>query len=109
MSEGRTGKEIFGDALDLSPGERQAFVRRACGGDAALLAEVEELLNSHGASPGFLGMPTLGARAAGMVVEGPGDVIGRYRLIERLGEGGFGVVFVAEQREPVVRKVALKV
>jgi eukaryotic-like serine/threonine-protein kinase len=109
MSRAQTGKEVFGDAIELPPAQREEFVHRACGLDAALLAEVRELLRAHGAAPGFLAMPTLGGRQAGQVLEGPGSEIGKYRLVERVGEGGFGVVFIAEQREPVARRVALKV
>jgi WD40 repeat protein len=98
-------RDIFLEALDhLVADERVAFLDRACGGDAALRASVEALLAAHtsdllltpGASPIVLS-------------EGPGDKIGRYKLLEKIGEGGCGVVFMAEQTEPVRRRVALKV
>jgi len=99
---------IFDAALKLSaPVERAAFLDRACGGDANLRAAVESLLKHH-KDDHFMVKPG-GTVRLSPVTEKPGDMIGRYKLMEQIGEGGFGVVYVAEQREPVRRMVALKI
>jgi serine/threonine protein kinase/WD40 repeat protein len=99
---------IFDAALKLSaPAERAAFLDRECGGDASLRAAVESLLKHH-KDDNFMAKPGGTARLS-PVTEKPGDMIGRYKLMEQIGEGGFGVVYVAEQREPVRRMVALKI
>jgi eukaryotic-like serine/threonine-protein kinase len=103
-------KALFEQALDAaSSAERLAFLQGACGGDAALLARVQALLQAHEAAEGFLPEQPAGPASLVPVTEMPGDRIGRYKLRERIGEGGCGVVYVAEQEEPVRRKVALKV
>jgi serine/threonine protein kinase len=107
-------KEVFLDALEIAaPGDRRTFLDRACGGDAALRREVEGLLAHHPRVGSFLasgaGDPDATASLAAVPVETPGTVIGPYRLMEQIGEGGFGLVFVAEQHHPVRRRVALKV
>jgi serine/threonine protein kinase/Flp pilus assembly protein TadD len=107
--------ELFLKALELrSADERQEYLDRACASDAALRAEVESLLEAGAQAGSFLESP---ARAPQLVAtvdetpiaERPGTVIGAYKLLEQIGEGGFGVVFMAEQTQPVRRKVALKV
>jgi serine/threonine protein kinase/tetratricopeptide (TPR) repeat protein len=91
---------------------RAAFLDEACGDDAGLRAQVEALLREHAQLGSFLETPapppvvTVGALS---LREGPGTVIGPYKLLEQIGEGGFGVVFLAEQQQPLRRKVALKV
>jgi len=104
---------IFNEALDLDSAEdRAAYLERACGGDPGLRARVETLLAAHGRAEGFLESPAVVPTADPDTrgpVEGVGTVIGPYRLMEELGEGGMGVVYVAEQTQPVRRKVALKV
>ncbi len=99
---------IFLEAIRKpTPDERVAFVRRACAGDAALCRGVEQLLRAHERAGRFLEPePTV---ADTPVAERPGTAIGPYKLLEEIGEGGFGVVFMAEQQRPVRRKVALKV
>src|SRR6266550_8104058 len=104
---------IFAAALALPPEERAACLDQACGGDAALRHRVEVLLNSHDASA-FLeepaapaAMPTL--RISPPLSEQAGDRIGRYKLLQQIGEGGCGIVYMAEQDEPVRRRVALKI
>jgi tetratricopeptide (TPR) repeat protein/predicted Ser/Thr protein kinase len=104
-------KAIFGKALELpSAADRAAYLDQACGGDAALRAEVEGLLQALEAAGPFLNRP--GARKGETADhEGatPGTVVaGRYKLLEEIGAGGMGTVWVAEQTEPVRRKVAVK-
>jgi serine/threonine protein kinase len=108
--QARREKEIFEQALDAaSAAERLAFLRGACGADAALLARVQVLLQAHETAREFLPGEPAGQTIPGGMDEKPGDRIGRYKLREKIGEGGCGVVYVAEQEEPVRRKVALKV
>jgi tetratricopeptide (TPR) repeat protein len=106
-------KEIFLNAVEISaPSERQAYLDSACAGDEALRREVEEFLEHHERLGSFLqpgGSAPAVTRDMPDVSEQPGTVIGPYKLLEQIGEGGFGVVFLAEQTEPVRRKVALKV
>lgn len=102
---------VFNDAVILSTeSDRATFMERACGEDQVLRKRVESLLVAHERANDFLahvGSPVGGAGET--LAEGPGSVIGRYKLLEQIGEGGFGVVFMAEQREPVRRKVAIKI
>lgn len=109
----RHEKDIFNDALELTSAEaRQAYVREACAGDEELRQRVEALLEAAGTATGFLPhRPDVQATKVltEPVTEGPGTAIGRYKLLEPIGEGGFGVVYMAEQREPVRRRVALKI
>ncbi|MBP8258649.1 MAG: protein kinase [Verrucomicrobia bacterium] len=102
-------REIFADALDLpDPARRDRYLDQACGGDAQLRWMVESLLKAHQEAGAF--MQSDGAlRAEDLIREGPGTLIGRYKLLQQIGEGGFGLVFMAEQREPVQRMVALKI
>jgi WD40 repeat protein/serine/threonine protein kinase len=103
-------KAIFLEALDRKePDELIRFLDQSCGADAALRARVEELLCAHRDAGNFLGRPDQPeATRDEPVSEGPGTVIGPYKLLEQIGEGGFGVVYMAEQ-QPLHRKVALKV
>jgi serine/threonine protein kinase/tetratricopeptide (TPR) repeat protein len=104
---------IFAAALEKpSPAERRAYLADACTGDADLRARVEALLQAHDDPDSFL--EPRGPGPALTVDElplhdGPGTVIGPYKLMEQIGEGGMGLVFIAEQQQPVRRKVALKV
>src|SRR6516165_7552065 len=94
---------------------RAEFVRQACGDDSALATRVSLLLRTYENHPAFLEsppqavFPTIDMPADEPPTEGPGTVIGPYKLIEQIGEGGFGVVYMAEQTQPVRRKVALKI
>src|SRR6476659_2864835 len=99
-----TEKTIFLDAAEIaSPTERAAFLERSCGNDQQLRAAVEALLLSHQRSQGMLDT------ANAPLAEHPGTIIGPYKLLQQIGEGGMGTVFMAEQMQPVQRKVALKV
>jgi non-specific serine/threonine protein kinase/serine/threonine-protein kinase len=104
---------IFLEALQrTAPEERAAFLDQACAGNEELRHDVEMLLKAHARAGEFLNQPASDPVATvdeQPISEGPGTVIGPYKLLEQIGEGGFGVVFLAEQQEPVRRKVALKV
>ncbi len=98
--------DLFNEALARStPEERDAYLTEACGGDVALRRQVEALLRSHTEAGDFLKPPSDDPPEG----EQPGTVIGRYKLLQLIGEGGFGRVYMAEQVEPVRRKVALKI
>jgi eukaryotic-like serine/threonine-protein kinase len=105
-------KTIFLEALEEHAPERwPAFLEQACAGDVFLRAEVEKLLRAHAELGTFHEAPrsALLATVDHPISEGPGTVIGPYKLLQQLGEGGFGVVFLAEQQQPLRRRVALKV
>jgi eukaryotic-like serine/threonine-protein kinase len=109
----KNAKDLFLAAVEMaSLVERQAFLEQACAGDAVLRRRVEALLNAHDASGDLIDKPAVACEPTGAypaISEKPGTVIGHYKLMEQIGEGGFGLVFVAEQTEPVRRKVALKI
>src|ERR1700754_691898 len=102
---------VFTEALQLSAGERKLFLDRECGGDLELRQRIEALLRSHERVGNFLeeSPDKIESRPSALVGEKPGDRIGRYKLLQQIGEGGCGVVYMAEQEEPVRRRVALKV
>ncbi len=119
---------VFNAALQLPEEQRPAYLDEACAGDAALRLRIEALLRMHAEAGAFLedpAPPPVPSAAAGKPVgpsgtirlaftsltpvEKTGDRIGRYKLLQQIGEGGCGVVYMAEQSEPVRRKVALKV
>jgi WD40 repeat protein/serine/threonine protein kinase len=102
-------RAIFLDALGRAPGQWPDFLDGACAGNTELRTRVEQLLRAHQAIGSIHGSPGPSVTMDEPVAERPGQVIGPYKLLEQLGEGGFGVVFLAEQAEPVRRKVALKV
>src|SRR5262245_46740152 len=113
MSAGpRRARELFLAALRLAPEGWDAYLEGACAGDGELRGRVRRLLEAHRQVGSFLETPV---PVPGVTVEAPaarecaGAVIGPYRLLQLLGEGGMGAVFLAEQTEPVQRRVALKV
>ena len=106
-------EDIFSNAIEKkTPEERAAYLNEACAGQAELRAHVEALLDAHENPDSFLSSPVGDPPQTidySPVNEGPGAVIGRYKLREQIGKGGMGVVYVAEQEKPVRRKVALKI
>jgi serine/threonine protein kinase/tetratricopeptide (TPR) repeat protein len=124
-------QSIFIEALEKAdPGERAAFLDQACGADSAIRHRIDRLLQRHqqpgsfleslaadlplslwGEGDGIKGVQTEGEAATidEPMTEQSGTVIGPYKLLEQIGEGGFGVVFMAEQQHPIRRKVALKI
>jgi eukaryotic-like serine/threonine-protein kinase len=105
-----TEREIFHEALEITDaGERSAYLDKACAGNAALKQHIEGLLEIHSQLGSFLEVPVAGMAAASSLPDQPGAMIGHYKLLQKLGEGGMGVVWVAEQQKPVKRRVALKV
>src|SRR5262249_19023634 len=118
-------RDLFVAALQITDqAERSAWLDRECGGDATLRQRIEVLVQALDQAGSLLENPAVAPPAStgytgqgwpapdagnGPVLEGPGTVVGPYRLLERIGEGGFGVVFLAEQTRPVRRRVALKV
>lgn len=118
-------KQLFLEARNLPPEQRMAFVESACSGEVALRDELVALLK-HDVEDAFLENPAVAAlpqpefaptvqgRNSDQLPEAFGEasaamISGRYRLLQQIGEGGFGTVFMAEQREPVRRRVAIKV
>src|SRR6185369_14977212 len=117
---------IFEQALGInSPQAREEFLRGACVGDDAMFERIQGLLNAHDRAGKFLehvrsaeggssaALAGTASAATGTIplplTEKPGDRIGRYKLLQKIGEGGCGVVYMAEQEEPVRRRVALKI
>src|SRR5262245_50291635 len=119
----RSLKELFLAALDVAPQERAAWLDRECAADAGLRERLSHMLAAHDAPQSLLDRPApLGPlpspsaqtaagpfRPADAESTGPGTTIGPYQLLQQLGEGGMGTVFMAQQTEPVKRTVALKV
>jgi serine/threonine protein kinase len=105
--------QLLGEAVEQrSPAEQEAFLDRACAGDPERRARIEQLLRAYQSAGSFLERkptPDPLVTLDDPITEHPGAVIGPYRLMEQIGEGGMGLVFVAEQQHPVRRKVALKV
>jgi len=105
-------EKIFNEALEKSPGEREAYLVEACGDDRKLYGRIEALLKANDLKDDFLQSPLLDSELTleyPAHVESSGTIIGRYKLLEKIGEGGFGVVWAAAQKKPVKRRVALKI
>src|SRR5262245_56295079 len=109
MSNHSTPEEqIFEEAVKhASEAERSAFLDDACRTRPELRARLELLLEGHFRAEKFLGDRSNSLRSSADEVIG--SCIGRYKLLEKIGEGGFGIVYFAEQKEPVKRYVALKI
>jgi eukaryotic-like serine/threonine-protein kinase len=102
-------RSVFCEAIaGKTAAERSEFLDRACHGQPELRARVEALLLADRDAGAFLHDPSTPAPDV-LVEVGPGRMIGSYKLLEQIGEGGFGLVFVAEQQHPMRRKVAIKV
>jgi serine/threonine protein kinase/Flp pilus assembly protein TadD len=108
-----TEREIFLAALKQpTAGERAAFLDQACGSDANRRGQIEALLAEHKQLGSYLEAPVAAGQQTldeAPATERPGTVIGPYKLLQQIGEGGMGTVYMAEQTQPVQRKVALKV
>ena len=119
-TEARSARTLFLEAVERhQPDQWPAFLDSACGSDDVLRSQVLRLLDAHAQANSFMALPAGGINAGlaptiGLPAFPPsplpiGEKIGRYKLLEQIGEGGMGVVYVAEQAEPVRRKVALKI
>src|SRR5436190_1174252 len=109
-----TEREIFFEALEITEAEARAtYLNSVCGQDFSLRRTVDELLKEHFLNDSLLAGSALEEERPCLVEfpveQAPAQVIGRYKLLEKLGEGGFGEVWMAEQRQPVKRRVALKI
>ncbi len=115
MSELKPSEETLFEALSqLSEPERSELLQKACGGDAALRQRLEVLLDAYDRSSKFMAQPVSPKmpESSGLAIplsERLGDQIGPYKLIQQIGEGGMGMVYLAEQTAPVRRRVALKI
>jgi serine/threonine protein kinase len=115
----KRAKQVFHEALEKTGPERSRLVEVACGDDRELRGQVKALLAAHDEAGEFLASPTASEAGEATRVattatasppsERPGATIGPYKLLQVIGEGGFGVVYMAEQEQPVRRRVALKV
>ena len=101
-------ERIFYGAMNLTGAQLDGYLDRECGQDAVLRSEVESLLNADGSTDGFLDRPEQLSGKAVSISNSP-HFSDRYKLLQEIGEGGFGVVYMAEQLAPVRRKVAIKV
>ena len=104
-------KELLAQLLDTPADGRPKVLELACGGDAELRAEVESLAQAYEDGSDFLATSeqSIAEPPATAASEAAGARIGRYKLLQQIGEGGFGTVFLADQEHPVRRRVALKI
>jgi serine/threonine protein kinase len=112
-SAARSPETVFNEAIEIqSPEERRSYLDRACEGDMGLRQAVEKLITLHSQAGDFLESPAVKMDVTAFAPpldERPGTVIGPYKLLQQIGEGGMGVVFMAEQTQPIQRTVALKI
>ena len=105
--------EIFQNAIEIEdPKKRKRYLDKACEADQKLRAEVEQLIQAHEQANSFLDAAAIDSGATlddPPLMDAPGTKIGRYELLQQIGEGGMGLVYVAQQKKPVKRKVALKI
>ena len=104
--------EVFGEAIRRTAGDvRDAYLDEVCGDDLPLRQRVARLLKASDEAQSFLESPALDHSLSNSpaIAEQPGDAIGDFRLLQQIGEGGFGVVYMADQLRPVKRRVALKI
>jgi serine/threonine protein kinase len=106
--------DIYLAAIEVTDdGERAGYLDDVCGDDTELRSRVERLLSAQPEVTSFLEGPAPGLNLASTIaqriIEKPGDLIGPYKLLQQIGEGGMGVVYMAEQTEPIERRVALKI
>jgi eukaryotic-like serine/threonine-protein kinase len=105
-------RQIFLAIVEQSSAQWEALLNEACADDPDLHQQLAVLLKAHAEGGGILDRDLAGQSPTGVresLYEGPGTVIGPYKLLQQIGEGGFGTVFMAERTRPVQRKVALKV
>ncbi len=105
-------KLIFSEALEKKTAkERSAYLDKVCGNDINLRNKIEALLKAYDESDDVPEAPIISQSTFDIspLTEGPGTKIDRYKLLQQIGEGGFGVVYMAEQKEPIRRRVALKI
>src|SRR5262245_34725246 len=111
MDQTNDARSIFLEIVEKAPRQRWAeSLDQACGDNEQLRFEVQRLLNAHEVVGSFMDRPAADSQFTidRRIAEGPGTVIGPYKLLQQIGEGGMGVVFMAEQTEPIQRTVALK-
>src|SRR5262245_41800285 len=115
----RSLKELFLAALEVAPEDRVGWLERECAADAGLREHLRLMLAAHDAPQSLLDRPAgplaatppregVGATVDQPMAEGPGTVVGPYKLLQQIGEGGMGTVWMAQQQEPVKRLVAVK-
>src|SRR4051812_9489555 len=100
---------VFDAAQELPAEQREAYLEQASGGDPALLQRIRALPRAAENGADFVSPVTPSPTPPLPAIEKPGDRIGRYKLLQQIGEGGCGIVYMAEQEEPLRRRVALKV
>src|SRR5262249_38482144 len=107
----KSARSIFLEIVEKVPHEKWAeSLNQACGDDEQLRTEVQRLLDAHEQIGSFMDRPAADQFTIdNPIAERPGTAIGPYKLLQQIGEGGFGVVFLAEQERPVKRRVALKI
>jgi WD40 repeat protein/serine/threonine protein kinase/tetratricopeptide (TPR) repeat protein len=112
MTDPERVQAVFLAAVEHTLPNRTPFLDRECGSDSELRSRVEALLKAHDEPGSFLENPAaevIGTADMPMLTEKPGTEIGPYKLLQQIGEGGFGVVHMAEQQKPIRRRVALKI